>query len=182
MDMLLLAAFFFLSVISIGIPLVISPLTLTGLISLAPLYDLFLIAASTLMLLFTVSLVVTNMTRSEFKHHRGFSGVLVGGVICLVVLGFFGASLIGSFQIKYLWQWAKLPRVTSFNMIWPLSYAFYAAACFWPKRLAAMTLAAGVRLKICDANSRPIPREAPDTTTSSIALRRVGALITPAGL
>ena len=64
MDMLLLAAFFFLSVISIGIPLVISPLTLTGLISLAPLYDLFLIAASTLMLLFTVSLVVTNMTRS----------------------------------------------------------------------------------------------------------------------
>ena len=77
MDMLLLAAFFFLSVLSIGIPLFVSPLLLTGSISLAPLYDLFLIAASSLKILFTVGLVVTNVLRSQFKHHRSLPHCLV---------------------------------------------------------------------------------------------------------
>ena len=94
--LLVAAVLFFVVLVSIGVPLAISPLTLTGVISFAPLYHIHVITTNSLILLFTATLIVWNMYRASNASREALVGVFLGGSVTLAVLAFLVASLGGA--------------------------------------------------------------------------------------
>lgn len=92
MDLLLIAVVAFMAVASIGLPMLLGlPITLTGFISLAPLYNLHTLYFNTLAVVLVIALIVYKMVKA-----RRFAGALLGGTVALVAIVLVLASMLGA--------------------------------------------------------------------------------------